>query len=96
MRTHNKSPSPLDPAQVKAFARDFGFQFPVAIDPNWQTLNRWWLDGRERAWTSVSFLIDRQGIIRYVHPGGSYVKGDADYAALKAKIEELLGNPTHG
>ena len=91
---HHKSPEPLDPIQVESFARQFGFQFPVAIDPNWQTLNRWWLNGRERVWTSVSFLIDRQGIIRYIHPGGSYVRGDPDYAALKARIEELISQST--
>ena len=87
---HHKRPSPLDPSEVEDLANRFGFQFPVAIDPEWQTLKRWWFNGRERAWTSVSFLVDRQGIIRHIHPGGAYVKGDSDYAELKAKIEELL------
>lgn len=32
----------------------------------------------------------RQGVVRHIHPGGQYVKGDADDAALQAKIEELL------
>ena len=38
----------------------------------------------------VTFLVDRQGIVRFIHPGGQYVKGDKGYAAIKAKIEELL------
>jgi hypothetical protein len=38
----------------------------------------------------VSFLLDREGRIRHIHPGGQYVKGDADYDAMKRKIEELL------
>jgi glutathione peroxidase-family protein len=88
---HHKSPHPLNLDEVESFTRQFGFQFPVAIDPEWRTLKRWWLDGRERAWTSVSFLIDRQGIIRHIHPGGSYAMGSDDYAQLKAKVEELLG-----
>ena len=50
----------LDLAAVKKYSRQFGFQFPVAIDPNWQTLHRWWLDRGDNAWTSVSFLIDRK------------------------------------
>lgn len=87
---HHKSPTPLDPAEVESFTKQFGFQFPVAIDPEWRTLKRWWPDKRQRPWTSVSFLIDRRGIIRYIHPGGSYAVGSDDYAALKAKIEELL------
>ena len=37
-----------------------------------------------------TFLIDRDGIIRYIHPGGQYVKGDNDYTMLKSRIEELL------
>ncbi|MDA2929744.1 hypothetical protein MYX84_07325 [Acidobacteria bacterium AH-259-O06] len=36
------------------------------------------------------FFIDRQGVIRYIHPGGQYVKGDPDYKTLVKKIEELL------
>jgi peroxiredoxin len=75
---------------VEQYARNFGFKFPVAIDPGWRTLNDWWLDRGDQQWTSVSFLIDRKGIIRHLHPGGQYVKGDKDYRALKKKIEELL------
>src|SRR5437763_634841 len=40
---HHKSTSPLDVARVKRSAAKFGFRFPVAIDPDWQTLHRWWL-----------------------------------------------------
>jgi hypothetical protein len=29
-------------------------------------------------------------VIRHVHPGGSYVKGDKAYEAMRGKIEELL------
>lgn len=38
---------------------------------------------------SVSFLIDRKGVIRHLHSGAN-MKGDKDYAVMKAKIEELL------
>lgn len=87
---HHKAATPLDPKTVKEFATQFGFKFPVAIDPEWKTLHRWWLDSDDQRWTSVSFLLDRRGVIRHIHPGGQYVKGDKDYAAMKAKIEELL------
>jgi len=87
---HHKSDSSLDLAAVKQFSRDFGFSFPVAIDEDWTTLRLWWLDAHSRAWTSVSFLIDRAGVIRHIHPGGEYVKGDKDYAVMKRKVEELL------
>ena len=87
---HHKVNPPLDPQTVKQFAAQYGFKFPVAIDNDWKALHRWWLDPDGKQWTSVSFLLDRRGVIRHIHPGGQYVKGDKDYAAMKAKIEELL------
>lgn len=87
---HHKSSGPLDPREVQRHIERFGFKFPVAIDYDWKTLRRWWFDGRERAWTSVSFLIDKKGIIRHIHPGGQYVKGDDDYVLLQKVIEHLL------
>ena len=88
---HHKSSIPLEVQKVKEYTTGLGFTFPVAIDRDWITLRKWWLDKNPKArWTSVSFLIDRKGIIRYIHPGGQYVKGDDDYAVLKSRIEELL------
>ena len=51
---------------------------------------RWWLDGRERSWTSVSFLIDRRGVIRHVHLGGKLAPDTDDFRVMRAKIEALL------
>jgi peroxiredoxin len=87
---HHKAATPLRVEEVKRQAERLGFPFPVAIDPDWKTLKRWWLNDGKRRWTSVSFLIDRKGVIRHIHPGGQYVKGDKGYAALEAKIQELL------
>jgi thiol-disulfide isomerase/thioredoxin len=87
---HHKSRTPLDNEEVKKLVKDFGFSFPVAVDAGWQTLKRWWLSDSRRKWTSVSFLIDRKGIIRHIHEGGSYVKADKAYQAMQKKIEELL------
>lgn len=87
---HHKSDEPLDLGKVKATATEYGFKFPIAVDPNWQTLQNWWLKGNERRWTSVSFLLDRNGVIQFIHPGGEYVSGDTAYKELKTKIEELL------
>jgi peroxiredoxin len=87
---HHKGRGLLKTDQVKQNTREFGFQFPVAVDPDWQTLKRWWLNDSDRRWTSVTFLIDRKGIIRHIHPGGSYVNGDEAYGTMKSKIEQLL------
>jgi peroxiredoxin len=90
---HHKDSAPLDPLAVQGYIRHFGFEFPVAIDPEWRTLHRWWLDGQaghERAFTSVSFLIGRDGRIRAVHPGGPLAPDSTDYASIERKIEALL------
>jgi len=87
---HHKEKGPLKTETVNQCVQDFGFQFPVAVDPEWQTLKRWWLTDSERKWTSVTSLIDKKGVIRHIHPGGRYVKGDKDYQIMQAKIEELL------
>src|SRR5947207_14816346 len=87
---HHKSDEQLRVEDVKKYAKSFGFKFPVAIDPDWRTLKQWWLDTGKRDWTSVSFLIDRHGVIRHIHPGGQYVKGDKAWAEMKGRIEELL------
>lgn len=85
--------APLDPREVERQARSLGFQFPVAIDRGWTTLRRYWLDHAPRAFTRVSFVIDRQGIIRHIHPGGQYVRGDLAFSELEAHIEAALRLP---
>ncbi len=87
---HHKDDAPLQPESVAGYVKTFGFEFPVAIDSNWSTLKAWWLDGHDRGFTSASFLIDRSGVIRHVHPGGQYVAGDPAYQAMQSKIEQLL------
>lgn len=69
----------------------YRFTFPVAIDPEWRTLKRWWLDDSQHRWTSVSFLLDQAGVIRHIHPGGAY--SEEDVQTLTSLIEELLGPP---
>ena len=88
---HHKSDGPFRLAEVKRQASKFGFEFPVAVDPGWNTLRRWWLEKHEGGWTSVTFLLDQQGVIRHVHPGGAFFQGEAGYDLLKQKIESLLG-----
>ncbi len=74
---HPKPPRDLSDRHIVAVANQLGFSGPIAVDGRWSTLERYWLDGHpERQWTSVSFLIDRNGIIRWVHGGGEYHPGD--------------------
>ena len=97
---HPKPPGDWDIGKVKRAAQEKNFAFPVALDGDWTTLKRWWLS-QERGFTSVSFLVDRGGVIRYVHPGGEFHEGDQggtpthqacqrDYRTIEAEIVEFV------
>lgn len=90
---HHKEATPLDPADVRGWAAHYGYTFPIAIDRDWKTLKRWWLDGHDRDFTSVTFVLDRQGVIRALHPGGLIDPAGKDFAELDAKIAALLDAP---
>jgi thiol-disulfide isomerase/thioredoxin len=87
---HHKEQTPLDPTQVEGWVKHFGYQFPVAIDKDWKTLRQWWLEGHNRSYTSVSFLIDKTGVVRRVHLGGLLAPEGDDITAIKADVERLL------
>lgn len=85
-------------ADVAEVVRGWGWTFPVGLDASWTTLDAYWLESGERSATSASFLVDRQGVIRWVHPGPEFhPDGPADheqcrrdYADLRAAIDQLL------
>ncbi len=91
-------PKNCDAEDVKEFVLDKEFRFPIAIDDHWLNLKKYWLDATPREFTSVSFLIDRKGIIRYIHPGGEYHKEFSeghekcveDYVVLQRMVVELI------
>jgi peroxiredoxin len=88
---YDESTQPIKKEHITAYTEKLGFEFPVALDRDWKTLHRWWLSGQpETGWTNVSFLIDRKGYIRYVHPSRKFVKGGEEYTEMEAVIEELL------
>ncbi|WP_437722197.1 redoxin family protein [Sorangium sp. So ce861] len=91
---HHKDEEPLDPAAVKGYLSHFGYSFPVAIDPDWRTLKRWWIDGHpKRQYTSVSFLLDRAGLVRHVHLGGQLAPGTPEFATVEGRVRALLDEP---
>ncbi|HEX3766013.1 MAG TPA: redoxin domain-containing protein [Kofleriaceae bacterium] len=87
---HHKEDTPLDPVQVEGWVKHYGYQFPVAIDKDWTTLKRWWLRDHDRSYTSVSFLIDKAGVVRRVHLGGLIAPEGEDITAIRADVERLL------
>ena len=96
---HSKPPRAVSDRKITAFADRLGFAGPIAVDERWTTLQRYWLDGNPgRRFTSVSFLIDRDGLIRWVHGGGEYhpsadpehARCDLEYRGLVSAIERAL------
>lgn len=91
---HHKEATPFDPKVFEETAKKYEFTFPVAVDPEWRTLESWLRDASgtslSTGWTSMTFVLDKRGVIRHVHPGGSYVEGEPAYDELRAAIERLL------
>lgn len=95
---HPKSIASRSPDYVRDASTRMGFQFPIAQDLDWKTVNEYWLNGNDRQFTSASFLIDGQGRIVWVHPGGEYhesrdiahKKCDTDLIELRQQIKWLL------
>lgn len=99
---HPKPPREVSDRRIRAVAKKLGFSGPIAVDREWETLDRYWLGGHpDRNWTSVSFLIDRAGTIRWVHGGGEYhpsddpahARCDLQYRALEKVLAEVLAEP---
>jgi peroxiredoxin len=95
---------PLDLPRVQRVVDQREFEFPIAVDWDWRnrTLKDWWLTGPDRPATSVTFLLDKQGVIRFIHPGMEYhdESGPSDHAMcvddmrrIRAEIERLLAEP---
>lgn len=68
-----------DAANVEAGAKDFGIEYPVALDNNLST----WTAYRNRYWPA-HYLIDAEGTVRHI----SF--GEGNYAATEKMIRELL------
>lgn len=97
MYTPKPHPAGHPVSQVRKYVEDYRFEFPVALDNDWKTLQAFWLDRvANPAFTSVSFLIDKKGIIRFIHPGGEYSStgknkvSQRDFAQMEKMIEKLL------
>lgn len=98
---HPKSAAARDPAYVLAGAKALGFDFAIGLDNDWRNIRAYGVGTEFSSFTSVSFLIDGEGVIRWVHDGGEYHRGGGEQhrgcndalASLDAKIEELVEGP---
>lgn len=98
---HPKPPRPVGDEAVRRAAGERGFHGPLAVDSDWSELDRCYLSTGRRSATSAAFLIDGDGVLRFVHPGPELHPTDdpehalcaADFAALEAAVAVVLGLP---
>lgn len=99
---HPKPQRHVSDKHILKVANRLGWSGPVAVDEHWSTLDRWWLTGHpERNWTSVSFLIDQAGVVRWAHSGGEYHPTEdprhrrcaVQYGELDGVLKRLLVDP---
>ena len=95
---HPKPPAPTASADVAAFVKSLGVTFPVAVDEDWSLVRAWWQDLNDAPWTSITWVLDGEGAIRFVHPGGEYHEDGggpahdgcrSDYRALIEMLDRI-------
>ncbi|MCI0342021.1 MAG: TlpA family protein disulfide reductase [Planctomycetales bacterium] len=96
---HEKPPGrPSGVEEARAVAERLGLPGAIGWDRRWEALRRWWLSPR-REFTSVTFVLDRAGRVRFVHPGGEFHRRtpdadhpqcERDFEDVRAAIEALL------
>ncbi len=84
---HPKPARDVSADDVRAFAKEIGMPGVLAIDRDWKVLDRW-MPPKKRSFTSLTFVLDKQGKIRRVHPGGTIEPKDA--IELGQQIDALL------
>ena len=97
---HKKSEDVLTDAEVASAAKARHFEGSVALDRDWRALDRAW-PAALRAATSVTLLLDADGVVRFTHPGTelhpssepAHAQCAADYADLERAVGILLGSP---
>jgi cytochrome c biogenesis protein CcdA/thiol-disulfide isomerase/thioredoxin len=68
------------PGNVEGAVRRLGIKYPVALDDDYATWNAF-----QNQYWPAKYLIDRQGHLRYYHPG------EGEYDTTEARIRTLLG-----
>jgi thiol-disulfide isomerase/thioredoxin len=97
---HPKPPRAVEGTAIRAAAASLGFHGDIAVDESWHVLREAYLDSGQRAATSISLLVDEQGVIRFVHPGPVLfpstdpedVTQNNDFVMLESAIEKVLND----
>jgi hypothetical protein len=96
---HPKPKRQVPDQEILAAARRLHYAGAIAVDGDWAALEAACKGSASFAATSVSFLVDADGIVRFVHPGPAFFPSDdpshataaADFALLERAVRILLG-----
>ncbi len=80
----------LTDAAARDYVRRLGFAGALAFDDRWTKYSELRDRGGLRQATSISVLVDAEGIVRWVDPGPRLEAGSRDLAVLDALLERLL------
>ncbi|MBX3397056.1 MAG: TlpA family protein disulfide reductase [Phycisphaerae bacterium] len=97
-------PRVVNDDEFRSTIRRLELEFPCMPDADWSFLDRIWLKSGDAARSEprehkcATFLLDRRGRIRFIHPGPDFYpssrpaekRQDEDYRAVRAAIEKLL------
>lgn len=98
---HPKPAGAVVADRVAKAAKRMGYAGRVAVDEDWSELKRAYLDrSATAAATSVTLLVDRDGVVRFVHPGPQFFPSDdaadagedADYKLIDRALAALLSD----
>jgi thiol-disulfide isomerase/thioredoxin len=95
---HPKPPRNVKDADVRKAAAAMGYTGPIALDLDWSELKRFYLDTASRDFTSASFLVDKNGVIRHAHAGPRFYPStdpaeageNAAHEAIERAVKRLL------
>lgn len=96
---HTRRAYPPPVAEIEAVAHGLGYEGPLAADLDWTTLTAAGLGERTGRMTSATFLLDRDGKVRFMHPGPEFhpsadpehLSCEQAFVSLRACVQELLG-----
>jgi len=99
---HPKPPREVEDDAIATAAEERGFHGDIALDLDWSALEWLYLSTGHRNATSASFLVDSEGIVRFVHPGPElfpsedrrFAKQNEDYQLLREAIDQVIGRTT--
>ncbi|NNM25732.1 MAG: redoxin family protein [Phycisphaerales bacterium] len=98
---HPKPPRPTPDHVIRGRAAELGFRGMLAVDEDWSVLRAIAPTAGRRLPTSMSFLVDATGVVRFVHPGPvlfpssdpDHGKENGDFLLLERAIRVLLELP---